>query len=409
MIILLHQFSPYSISLEYANNENIIVIVPKSQKERYENYPKELPRIHYIEDFTFYDVLCEVKKISENYKIEKVYTLNEDIVEWAALISDYLLNPYSELVKSLLFTNKYYMRSFLKGIVKQPYFRLLKSYQDLEIFWSNTKGDKAIIKPLVGMASEKIILIDRTDKTIENNFYKYNMKYLIEEYIDIDYMVTGDGYSIGKDIVKFVSHEYGKPLLKSLNSDKKEYIIRTNINYNSNKPIIDNLMKECKKILEVFVLDESVNPFHFEWFYDYKNDEYYFCEVAKRFGGASIPFLANYAFNIDLPYEFWVSFIRKGDDIFEKTNKNQIIYPQKIAVSYSVGFKGGAKILKMIDKKELEWTKNSWIFAKENQELKESNTISDLIGIIEIICEDEADYNNKLEKIRNIMEGIQYE
>ncbi|WP_068268136.1 ATP-grasp domain-containing protein [Caviibacter abscessus] len=409
MIILLHQFSPYSIGLEHVNNENIIVIAPIYQKNKYDNYGKKLPKVIFLEDFTFEKILNEITKISKENVIEKVYTLNEDIIEWAALISEYFNNKESELVKSLLFTNKYYMRSFLAGVVNQPYFRLLKKVEDIDIFWENTKKDKAIIKPVVGMSSEKMFIINRDDNKVKEEFYKYNMKFLIEEYLDITYMLTGDGYSIGNDTILFSSHEYEKPLLTVLNGNSKEYIVRTNPNYNKNSDVIKGVLIASKKVLERFINDNSVNAFHFEWFYDFETQKYYLCEVAKRFGGASLPFLVNYAFAINLIGNFWESFIKNGNDKGNKENKNELIFPKRIAACYTQGLKGNKKIIKGLNRDDFDWTKNTWIFIKENQEVVNSHSTSDVISLSEIIAETESDYENQIKKLRKLMETIIYE
>ncbi|CAM3119629.1 hypothetical protein STFE110948_02970 [Streptobacillus felis] len=409
MIILLHQFSPYSINLEYTANDNIVVIAPVFQKIKYENYKKSLPKIIFLEDYTLVEILKVIFDLSKENNIEKVYTLNEDIIEWAALISEFFNNKESELVKSLLYTNKYYMRSFLNGIVNQPYFRLLKSVNDLDLFWENTKVDKAIIKPTVGMSSEKIFIINRGDDEIKNEFYKYNMKFLIEEYLEIDYMLTADGYSIGKDIILFSSHEYERPLLNVLKGNSKEYIVRTNPNYSKNIKLMEKLLLESKKVLECFINDKSVNGFHYEWFYDFDKDKFYLCEVAKRFGGASIPFLFNYAFNINLMENFWNSFIKDGEYDEKKIKKNSVINPQKIAGCYMRGLKDGKKIVKGLNIEDFKWTKNTWIFIKENQETINNNNISDVISLSEIVSETEEDFESQIKELNRLTEKIEYE
>lgn len=411
MNIILFKYSPRAVMLNYIPKENTIVIAPSSQKEKYQNFIKEYnfsTQIKFLDDYVFPEILLEIKKIEKNFKITSVTTLSEEDIAEAGILNDYFSKNTSSYLKNTMFKDKYYMRSFLKNIVEQPYFRLIRSKDDISIFWNKTKLDKAIIKPRDAAGSQGVHKIFREMKNLEelsNDIFSGN--YIIEEYIELNNMLTCDGYSIGDKIKRMFFHEYDDLLLNSLNKGK-EKIIRTSSLYSKNIEILKLAFIECKKVLEIFSLKDEITPFHFEWFYDEINSKVFFCEVGKRFGGGNIPFLVDYSFGINVLQEYWDQLVNGENKDIKKLDKDTLFFPKCLSTSFSPYKKEG--VIKYIpDISEFSWTKNTWIFIKEGDVLKTATTIVENLLLSEFISFSEEEYNENLYKLRSIVQKIKYE
>ncbi len=82
-------------------------------------------------------------------------------------LNDHFVEKNTHSVSNLLFKDKYFMRSFLVGVVNQPYFRLLESENDLRVFWNNCKSSAAILKPRNEAGSNGIKKFTLTRKLIQ--------------------------------------------------------------------------------------------------------------------------------------------------------------------------------------------------------------------------------------------------
>lgn len=238
----------------------------------------------------------------------------------------------------------------------------------------------------------------------KKNFF--SSRYIIEEFINFENMLSCDGYSVGKDIVRFFSHDYGELLMESLQKTN-DNIVRTNNIYYTDINFLWSVFKECSKILEVFSLEGELTPFHFEWFYDINTKQIYFCEVGKRFGGGSIPFLIKYSFDVDILQEYWLNLT---SDVIQKDcikKKEGLPIPNVISATYS-SYKRNGTIVEIPDLEKFNWTLNTWFFASEGEKTKQSASIVDCLFISEFISKTDEEYYENLKKIRSLAEEVEY-
>ena len=234
MHIVLFRYSARVAKLDYLFGRDVTVISPDNQKQKYEDYSKDghlLPHVIFLEDFTLPNIVVEIRKISQNTEIESITTLSEEDMDIAGFLNDHFVERNTQSISNLLFKDKYFMRSFLVGVVNQPYFRLLESENDLSIFWDNCESSVAILKPRNGAGSNGIKKINRNEN-IDSVYFEKN--YILEEYVHIDKMITCDGYSIGNEIKRFYVHEYEELLFNSLSSSGY-YLVKTSSLYNHNE------------------------------------------------------------------------------------------------------------------------------------------------------------------------------
>lgn len=307
-----------------------------------------------------------------------------------------------------LFKDKYLMRSLLVGVVEQPYFRLLSNLSEYYLFWETTNSDIAVIKPRFGAGSLDVITVYR-DAEISSVPKKYiSDNFLIEEFIAEKNMMTCDGYSIGNNIIRFFSHEYDELILESFESTK-EIVCRTSSLYFLDKEFLWIVFQECRKVLSLFSVKGELTPFHFEWFYCLEDRKVYFCEVGKRFGGVSIPFLINYSFNIDILKEYWELLVSEEKrDVSDIKYIEQIPIPRVISSNYSPYRRGGI-IKSMPSIEEFGWTKNTWIFVQKGTKTEKARKIIESLFVTEFISENETDYRDNLKNLRTLTNMFEYE
>ena len=89
----------------------------------------------YLDDFILPEFVKILRDISKRFRITKIITLCEEDVLFCGLLNDYFLNKNTYTMSNIAFKDKYVMRSLLIGIVKQPYFRLINSAEDIDIFF----------------------------------------------------------------------------------------------------------------------------------------------------------------------------------------------------------------------------------------------------------------------------------
>lgn len=407
MDIIIFRYSPRVVMLNNLKKNNTIVIAPEIQKEKYNKFLSQgykLGNVLFKEDFILPEIIREIRKIQIHHTINSITTLTEEDIVWVALLNDFFTNKKSTYLSNTLFKDKYFMRSFLIDEVNQPYFRLISSRDEIKKFWKISKCKKAIIKPRYGAGSEKMHIILRSDKIDDIDEKFCTGEYLIEDFLNLKNMLTCDGFAIGKKIVRFYSHEYDELLLNSI-TNTKELVVRTNSLYNKNIDILKIALKESQKVLSNFAIKNELTPFHFEWFFDYTKKKFYFCEVGKRFGGAGIPFLIEYAFGIDILKEYWHLLTKKTlkEQNFKEIIKLEI--PSCIACNYAPYTRDG--VVKFLpDVKEFSWTKNIWIFVKVGEKTEKVNSIMKYILVSEFISNDEREYKKNLKKLRKLIPSI---
>ena len=258
-----------------------------------------LPKIIYLEDYTLPKMISIIRESIDVDSIEEVLTLDEHYMWHAGFLNDYFKKKNSSYLVNSLFQDKYLMRSVLFEIVPQPMFRLIETQKDIELFWKNTAGDKSIIKPRFGAACVGIKKYSRGEQIPEKFI---NSQYIIEEYVDLQKMLTCDGYSQGSNIIRFthmnMKNYYWEQLELVMNSQSERIVSMKKY------PLFTKIFSECSKVLKEFVNDYSIIPFHFEWFFDENKGEFVFCEVGKRFGGGDIPNLIQRSFGVNILKNF---------------------------------------------------------------------------------------------------------
>ena len=406
MHIILFRYSARVVMLNHLFKTNSIVIVPKSQEQKYITFEAEgnpLPNVIFIEDYTLPNIILEIRKIEKSRMIESITTLSEEDMDWVGLLHDHFVKGNSRFASNSMFKDKYLMRSLLIDKVKQPYFRLLESQDDYEKFWLQITGNTAIVKPRYGAGSEEVFKINRGDKISVKYF---SGKYLIEDFISLSRMMTCDGYAFGAKVCRFFSHEYEELLLDSLNTTK-EIVVRTNKLYSTKISLIEKVYEECIKVLSEFSVEGELTPFHFEWFYSEQTEELLFCEVGKRFGGAEIPKLIKYSFNIDILKEYWEALI-EGDKGRYVDGAKSLSIPVKISTTYSPYRKEGT-LVSVPKQEEFDWTENTYIFVKPGEKTENAQSIVENNFMSQFTSKDESDYQENLKKIRALTNKFLYE
>lgn len=403
MKILLNKYTPTLAKLNYLADQDAIVIAPLDTQKKYEKYlmkGNRLPKIIYLEDYTLPKMISIIRESIDVDSIEEVLTLDEHYMWHAGFLNDYFKKKNSSYLVNSLFQDKYLMRSVLFGIVPQPMFRLIETQKDIELFWKNTAGDKSIIKPRFGAACVGIKKYSRGEQIPEKFI---NSQYIIEEYVDLQKMLTCDGYSQGSNIIRFYSHEYEELLLGTIGTSN-EFTVRTNSLYEKNIPFLRKIFSECSKVLKEFVNDYSIIPFHFEWFFDENKGEFVFCEVGKRFGGGDIPNLIQRSFGVNIFEEFWGNvFDNKG--LHPSTDLER---PKFISATYCP-YKKRGKLVSAPDMELFEWTDEIYVFSKVGEESDGITSVVEGDFIAIIVSETEEQHNQKLSKLRELSEQFIWE
>lgn len=397
--IVLFRYAPGVIKLTNIIDENTVVLVPSSQTIKYDIYEKEenmLARIIFIDDYVLPNIVREIKKLQKEGNIESITTLSEEDMIWSGLLHDHFVLNNTAYVSNTLFKDKYLMRSFLIDEVNQPFFRLLEDESDVIQFWEKAETDKAVIKPRIGAGSESIVKLNRNESLQVKDFCNGN--FLIEEFIAMENMLTCDGYAIDSQISRFFSHEYEELLLNTLHTSK-EFTVRTNHLYTTeNKDILYNAFRESQKVLHLFAVEGELTPFHFEWFYEMKSGTFYFCEVGKRFGGASIPRLVELAFGVDLLKEYWQIHSGKEACII---NTEAILFPSQIAATYSPYRKQGV-LTEMPLLEAFNWTDRTTYSVAQNQSLGAAKTVMEGLFTSVFVSRNEIEYQQNLSRLREL-------
>ncbi|HGY9747195.1 TPA: acetyl-CoA carboxylase biotin carboxylase subunit family protein [Streptococcus pneumoniae] len=407
MHIVLFRYSARVVKLKYLYNRNVVIIAPEVQRKKYEDYPAEgnnLPKVIFLEDFILPNIILEIRRISQNTEVESITTLSEEDMDIVGFLNDHFVEKNTHSVSNLLFKDKYFMRSFLVGVVNQPYFRLLESENDLRVFWNNCKSSAAILKPRNEAGSNGIKKVYPNEK-IDSVYFEKN--YIIEEYIDIDNMITCDGYSIGSEIKRFYVHEYEELLFNTLSSSGY-YLVRTSSLYNDSEKIeyIEKALEECRKVLNVFSINSEITPFHFEWFLELSTGKIVFCEVGKRFGGGDIPQLIEDSHGVDVIKEYWD--ILTNSQGLKKINFSKVISrPANISATFALYRKQG-KVIEVPDEKELAWAKKVYIFIKPNTYYKVSENVVENSMLVQFNCKNSCEFEKRLDELKHISQKFKY-
>ncbi|EOL43662.1 hypothetical protein [Enterococcus caccae] len=402
MNIILYRYSPWISKLNFLNYDNSILFVPIKQKDAYEKYAiqfEQFPRIEYFKEFT----LKEFVKVIDYLIKEEALVINsittqceEDIID-AGLLNDFYKSEYSEGFINTCFRDKYVMRSFLQGVIEQPDFQLISSPSDIEDFKKRNSNNDYVIKHRLGFGTKSVRKISSSTviDTVDYVDGIYSGNYLIENYVPDTMMVSNDGYAIGSEIKHFFVHDYDQSVLTVVESTH-EHIVRTSHLYKKNINLIEKMKETSQKILKRFNALSAINPFHIEWFINPKQGQLILCEIARRYGGASIPSLVLNSFHVDLLKEYWENI--SLDKVVDTPMELEL--PSIISVSYQRTAEEG--ILKSLPEDALfEWTNFYYNFFQKNQKItyKKEEQIP-VYFIAEFSCQDDNDYQHKKQKMK---------
>ncbi|MCP1275765.1 ATP-grasp domain-containing protein [Leuconostoc citreum] len=391
------------------NLDQITIITPAKFEETYKIFYSEYsikPKIYFLEDWRLPAMITVLNEINLTYKIEKISTLAEEDIEEVALLREFYTKQSSQLLTDLLFRDKYYMRSFLQNIVRQPKFRLIEKNEDIELFKKQSSSDEFILKRRNLAGGSHVKKVHRNSEiTPEITFLDlYSGDYLIEEFVDLPQMVTADGYAVSGNISRFFSHEYNEHLLESF---EHEYLLlRTSHLYHSKNDYINKIKKQSQKVLNIFLRNkDNISPFHFEWFINEETEEVVFNEVGRRFGGGNIPQLIQIAFGIDILNEYWLH-----ENSIDNSNCTVIPknIPDQIAASF-MPYKKHGKIIELPSNDLFDWTVKTRMLSKiGDTNTQDVEIVTDIPFMSSFSASDETDLNIKIKRLIQLSNKIKY-
>lgn len=330
------KFNPKIIKLP--NSKNITYVVPKSKSEYYKTFSNVL----YVTTVNFKEVYHALKNVDLS-NIEDVFTLDEECMDWVGVLKSILI-PIANSNSNFLFKDKYFMRSVLQNVVAQPEFTNLDVNNINNIFYSDS-----LAKPRNSDSAKGIIRFQKQiepHKLMNQQDYIGNNTYMVEEFVDYDKMFTVDGYTDFQGHERFFSHEYNSKI--SDFSSTGFLTLHTNSFYYTNLEKLQRLFMLSKKVLLCLASSNEIVPFHLEWFYSTKRDQFIFTEVGKRFGGAKIPELIRYSFNIDILKEYWALQENNLVNLNYKIKPENFI-PKQCSTTY-MQFQNGKQLTRSLEK-----------------------------------------------------------
>lgn len=381
--VFIYGYSPQTIELKPL--KNLIIIVPESKKEKYIRIGFHEKKVKTVQYMTVKLCFVELKHIEKEYEIEKVFTLDEAIMDWCGLLNDFFTKVRSQSLQSALFKDKYLMRVFLQGVVSQPAFY---TYSEL-----GGKTYNMLAKPRK-MASANGIMKCNSQADIEAITSKD--EYVFEENVQYDEMFTVDGYAINGKIKRFFSHQYDGKILESVqqNSNEGHVLVYTNSYYWKDSTLIERLYQISEKILAVFCRD-TITPFHFEFFYKKKKQQIVFCEVGSRFGGGRIPQLIKDAFNCDVLNEYWQTQV-SAESLVESFDE-QIMKPSRVAATFMALTVNGL-ITKDI-RSHFNGVQEYLQYKMVGTLCSKAQSVDELLYMCRFVAKDEKEMNHKVKEL----------
>lgn len=381
--VFIYGYSPKTIELK--PSKNLMVIVPAFRKKIYIEIGFDEKNVRVVRNMTIKACFVELQKIEKENDIEKVFTLDESIMDWCGLLNDFFTKVCSQSLQNALFKDKYLMRVFLQGAVNQPDFY---EYSELD-----GKSFNMLAKPRK-MASANGIMECNTHADIEAITSKE--EYVFEEIVQYDEMFTVDGYAINGKIKRFFSHQYDGKILESVQQTTNEghVLVYTNSYYWRDFTLIERLYEASEKILEIFCRDK-ITPFHFEFFYKKSNYKIVFCEVGSRFGGARIPQLIRDAFNCDVLKEYWKW--QASAEFIAENSDERIMKPTCVAATFMALTVNG--VIKKDIRPRTEDVKEYLQFKTVGALCKKAQSIDELLYICRFVARDEEEMKNKVEEL----------
>ncbi|WP_052429653.1 ATP-grasp domain-containing protein [Paenibacillus borealis] len=239
-------------------------------------------------DNVYYD-LIEMHK-EKNFDV--IIATYEFDLEKVGLLRSYLGLPGQNASSSLLFRNKFKMKSRLQGTVNLPRFKEVTNVFDIFDF-AQSNGYPFVVKPQSGAGSVGVKIIRDVSglrKLLEASITE---PLLIEEYITGEMFHVDGLYKDGHLILSVPS----KYINDCLAFETGKYL--GSVMLEERDPYYDRLNREVAKVLDTLETPNQVIAFHAEFFLD-DEDTLIFCEIASRVGGGMIPEAIYYAKGVDL-------------------------------------------------------------------------------------------------------------
>lgn len=195
------------------------------------------------------------------------------------------------------FRNKILMKDLIKGKVKVPKYREVKSVYDILNFIQEN-GYPVIVKPTEMAASIGVNLIKNETQLTSYLEKGISGNIEIEEYIEgHEYHI--DGLFKENNMVLSRVSQY---INDGLSYQENKFL--GSINLEETNPVAVKLKQETKKVLELLPTPQNIIAFHAEFFVT-SSGEAVFCEIASRAGGSKIVEVMEYATGINIVKE-WV-------------------------------------------------------------------------------------------------------
>lgn len=381
--VFIYGYSPKTIELKPSNK--LIVIIPSYRKKAYIKIGFEMKNVKAVERITLKACFLELKKIALECQIEKIFTLDESVMDWCGLLNDYFTKACSQSLQNALFKDKYFMRVFLQGIVDQPNFY---EYNELN------EGLFALLAKPRKMASAIGIKKCNSSADIETVIPKD--EYIFEEVVQYDEMFTTDGYAINGRIARFFSHQYDNKIFDSIQqlSDEGHILVYTNSYYRKDITLIEDLYKASEKIIETFCKDR-VTAFHFEFFYQKAKRKIAFCEVGSRFGGGRIPQLIRDAFGCDVLGEYWE--LQESEDAVIDYSGGVIIKPSCVAATFMALQVDG--LIKCEVSPKIDGIKEFIRYKTRGEHSKRAQSVDELLYTCRFVARDEIEMNEVVKEL----------
>lgn len=400
MEIVIFRYSPLTIELYKLKRERII-IAPESQKKNYEAMKSTYGfdfSVYFVVEMNLQNVIKILDDINKKSKIVKITSLSEEDLDWVGLLNDTYAEVNSSFSNNSLFKNKYYMRSFLQGIVMQPSFIMPETTEDMLSFLTSDK--EYVFKPIKSDGSRGILFIDR-QYVIDNSKLLDDIlktkSYLVEEKIESNQMISCDGYAFNKKIKRLFVHDYNDLITNCLSVNSYSSVT-TSVLY-ENQDTIWRIEEECQKIIDRIGMKNELTPFHFEWFIC--KEDLVFCEVAKRFGGVNIPQLINESYDLDILNEYW------NEDL---ANCFDIVMPKRISCGFlAYAKKGKIKEVPSLPAYFKGFVKLYKCFVKEGDFCNDSTDTSNQLFSCIFLSKNHENYLKNLNILLKFKDNFVYE
>lgn len=239
-----------------------------------------------------WNVELEAIRLFEHRPFHTIIALDEAEILRAARLREYLGLNGQNVESATAYRDKTVMKTLLqKGGIRVPQFARATSSLDI-IGFVNTHGFPVIIKPVDGMASRKVTVVQ--DEGELKEFFRA----VPDEPLDIEEFVEGDMYTVDGLIVDhhlafYSASKYDHGCLSHLSNKTVMYHL-----LDSGSDYYRTLGLFIQRVIEVLP-SPRYSSFHAEVFIK-PDGELVLCEIGSRTGGAQLGTAVNTAYGVDL-------------------------------------------------------------------------------------------------------------